>query len=146
MLSFLGGLQRGSERQRQRERAKETQGGRRERECASSERDLWVQFISITFHSLGLYFVVVCFCCIWFFIFVVVFCFFCSKITKEKETSNIAFKAALCTYFFVLTDLTFQIVYGINAHGDGSMTGRLFALYTIQILTYMYIGNHRLCI
>lgn len=92
------------------ERASERDiGGDGERECASSERDLWVQFISITFHSLGLYFVVVCFCCIWFFVFVVVvfWFFFCSKITKEKETSNIAFKAALCTYFFVLTDLTF---------------------------------------
>lgn len=79
-------------------------------------------------------------CCLFFLYLVFRFCccflgfvfFFFSKITKEKETSNIAFKAALCTYFFVLTDLTFKIVYGINAHGDGSMTGRLFALYTYR--------------
>lgn len=98
-----------AQRDRDRESERKRHRGDGERECASSERDLWVQFISITFHSLGLYFVVVCFCCIWFFVFVVVvfLFFFCSKITKEKETSNIAFKAALCTYFFVLTDLTF---------------------------------------
>jgi len=36
------------------------------------------------------------------------------------------------TYIFVLTSLTFQIVYGINAHCDGSMTGRLFALWFIH--------------
>lgn len=36
------------------------------------------------------------------------------------------------TYIFVLTSLTFQIVYGINAHRDCSMTGRFFTLQFIH--------------
>lgn len=135
--AMLFGDSKEAQRDRQIERESERQRFRGDGESVRVQKRL---VGAIYKHNIPFSWTILC-CCLFLLYLVFRFCccflgfvFFFSKITKEKETSNIAFKAALCTYFFVLTDLTFKIVYGINAHGDGSMTGRLFALRTIQIL------------